>query len=291
MNKKIIWSCSQYEAWREWCQQTKDPEEWPPAPDEFNEISDEKICQVLKFFIMEVRKKDGTKYPPRSLDEMVKTFLRYIAMKGKIIDVVNDEHFKSVNSTLKFVMSSRAKEGLGVNVKRPKPITQTEEDYLWDNGYLGHDTPQKLSTTLFWLLSSNFNILMGRDGHRDLTIRNFEVGSSASGVKYLKYLPSNASRKPETVFENLDPEKCVVKTFEKYIKLVEPEDLEDAFYWKPYKEPKQGSTGEVWFGRMMIGIRSLDAIVRDVMLRAGFEGYYTNCSQRTPTNIKSTVVT
>ena len=51
-------------------------------------------------------------------------------------------------------MKQRASAGVGVDVKQAKIISESDENYLREHGYLGNGNPEILSNTLvygFWV--------------------------------------------------------------------------------------------------------------------------------------------
>ena len=49
-------------------------------------------------------------------------------------------------------MKQRATAEVGVDVKQAKVIYESDENYLWEHGYLGNDNPEVLRNTLVWVL-------------------------------------------------------------------------------------------------------------------------------------------
>jgi len=47
-----------------------------------------------------------------------------------------------LNSALNFQLKQRASAGLGVDIKQPKVISENDENYLWEQGYLPNGNPE-----------------------------------------------------------------------------------------------------------------------------------------------------
>ena len=76
-------------------------------------------------FILEVRKTDGSEYPPKSLYALVCCFKRFFEQNG--IHGINpistsDVHFGDFRATLDSEMKRLYRLGLGMNSKQAKPI-------------------------------------------------------------------------------------------------------------------------------------------------------------------------
>ena len=85
-------------------------------------------------------------------------------------------------------MKQRASAGVDVDVKQAKFISGSDNNYLWEHGYLGNDNPEFLRNTLVWVLGLNFALRAGQE-HRYLRMKNSQlsVGIDEDGKQYLEY--------------------------------------------------------------------------------------------------------
>ena len=87
----------------------------------------------LAKFVVEVRKKDGTQYPPKSLYALVCCFKHFFEANNRF-DVnplsAHDGRFVAFRQTLDAEMKTLHKKGLGTKTKRAEPITPDEEALL-----------------------------------------------------------------------------------------------------------------------------------------------------------------
>ena len=61
-------------------------------------------------------------------------------------------NFRNLNSALNFQVKQRASAGVGVDVKQAKVISESDENYLWEHGYLGNGNPEVLRLWYgFWV--------------------------------------------------------------------------------------------------------------------------------------------
>ena len=56
--------------------------------------------------------------------------------------------------------------GLGIKLKKAEPLTNDDEDVLWQKGALGDHTPQWLLDTLIFYIGMNFALRSGDEHHR-----------------------------------------------------------------------------------------------------------------------------
>lgn len=81
------------------------------------ELSDEELVEYLPLFIAEVRKTDGTKYPPRSLHGIISSMQNHLRLQGREVNLFSDERFRLLRGSLDAAMKHSASEGLGATIK------------------------------------------------------------------------------------------------------------------------------------------------------------------------------
>ena len=115
-------------------------------------------------------------------------------------------------------MKQGASAGVGVDVKLAKVISESDENYLWEHGYLGNGNPEILRNTLIWVLGLNFALRAGQE-HRNLRMKNSQlsVGIDEDGKQYLGYkedvsktnsgglVHAHLKRKTVRAYENNEP--------------------------------------------------------------------------------------
>ena len=100
--------------------------------------------------------------------------------------------FIQVCTVLDNVMQERTESNIGVGTKRAKLITYDIEQDLWDCGFLGHDTPDKLRTTTYYVIGMGFFLRAVQEHYglrRDVTGKKsqitFERNSRGSAVQFI----------------------------------------------------------------------------------------------------------
>ena len=123
-----------------------------------DEISDEDLDFFLTLFVAEVTKEDGPEYPGKTIYEMLWSLqcLFRFQRKGPLFLIdKKDCKFRSLNSTLNFVLRERVGERIGNITSKAEVITPEQMEYLRQNGFLGGETPELLRNTIlfcFWKL-------------------------------------------------------------------------------------------------------------------------------------------
>ena len=129
----------------------------------------------LCLFIMEVRKADGSFYPPSSIHLILCGLQRHIRCKNKapinFFDK-NDVRFRGLRGTMESVFQRLHQKGVGCDVKHTAVFTESEENALWEAGVLGEDSPNALIRFVFFLNGKNM-CLRGGQEHQDLRLMQF----------------------------------------------------------------------------------------------------------------------
>ena len=95
--------------------------------------------EVLGKFVAEVRKEGQKEYPGRTLYGLICCIQAYFRIECKRHITLGDKkgcNFRNFNSALNFQMKQRASAGVGVDVKQAKVISESDDNYLWQHGYL-----------------------------------------------------------------------------------------------------------------------------------------------------------
>ena len=179
--------------------------------------------------------------------------------------------------------------------EKAEPISNEDEELLWKRGILGDSNPEQLVNTLLYLNGVHF-ALRAADEHENLKVNcQFEVlYDSQVGLKYLKYqemsskcnqggLTSrfNEPKKGRTYQNVVNPDRCLVRLFEKYMSHRPDHDPRCSrdFYLRPLSVPN----GNVWYSCQPKGRHSIEKIVKEMCNKIGLTGRRTNHSLRAST--------
>ena len=249
-------------------------------------------------FIPEVTKcKDGGDYPGKTLYEMVVSIQKFLNQNNIPWKLLEDPQFLDVKTVLDNTMKERAQRNIGMIRKQAQLITFEHEDYLWSQGLLGEDTPDKLRETVLFLLGINLALRAG-DEHYDLRRNSAEKASQLSferdqnsGKRCLVYHEDTVTKTNDGGLSNLKKERKVVWVFpssnvnrcpvcivDKYMSLL-PEvgkSRKANFYLRSLEKPNPAQ----WYGDQPVGKNSLIKVVGKLLQNAKLDGYFTNHSLR-----------
>ena len=247
------------------------------------------LAKWLSLFVIEIRKKDGSCYPPATI-HMLLCGLQRIMNRKKTrpfnIFSKNDVRFRSFHGTMESVFQSLHKKGIGAEVKHTEVISNEEEALIWSKGIIGSHSPRALLRAVFYLNGKNF-CLRGGQEHRNLKLSQFHRGPDhwkyiENGSKCYRGGVADLRRENKVVHQFLDesnPLTCHVKLLDIYIEKLPPQAKQkDFFYFTPLKK-KPLNPGHPWFSSVPVGWNTLDKMVKDIFLEAGVKGK-TNHSLR-----------
>ena len=97
---------------------------------DLNGVTDTDLAVWTPRFVLEVRNKDGEHYLPNTLYSLVMGLQRQLR-GARCVNLLTDAHFFQVHQVLDSEMWRLHGQGLGVKVKKAKPLTNDDEDALW----------------------------------------------------------------------------------------------------------------------------------------------------------------
>ena len=171
--------------WRDWAfSRNSIAETYFENPEQFPvpvELTREKksLAEVNKLnywmarFITEVRRKDGTDYPPNTLTQITAGLQLHLREECdrpginllKKDDTTFDLFLKSLDARMKELTN----RGVRVKVKRADPVLKSDEEKMWSTGVLNMDSSTGLSNCVFFYNCKLF-AFRTNDEHR-----NFEA--------------------------------------------------------------------------------------------------------------------
>ena len=227
------------------------------------QMSKEVMKHWLTLFVLEVRKQNGTEYPPNTLHHIVCGIMRYLRQNAIHVDFFQDPVFADFCQSLDAEMKRLKGSGLGSQKKQAEPLTEQNEEKLWEAGALGAHNPQALLNTMIYMNGLYFALCSG-DEHRQLRhnpcqIQLVECPGERPYLEYTEDISKNhqgglkgRNQKPKVVkqFANLEnPERCFVKLFKLYRYRCPVKHHDDAFYLIPLRDPK----GQCWYSNTPLG--------------------------------------
>ena len=143
----------------------------------------EQMSYWLGRFVMEIRKRDGTDYPPRSIYLILCGLLRFLKDNGVYDKNFLDENRGEFTDFRKLVdarMKSLIDRGFGCNLKQADPILPKDEETLWQKHVFGKESGEQLQHTVFFYACKVFG-LRGYDEHHNLQCEQFKIGEDSNG--------------------------------------------------------------------------------------------------------------
>jgi hypothetical protein len=247
-------------------------------PCRLESLNDDELNYCISRFIHEVKKIDGTDFPPKTIRQLVLLLQMFLDDHGHSVRLLSDPCFKELQNSVDKLMKERADRGLGLHTKQAKVITPEEEDTMWAKNILGMSSPQTLFNTMVYLNGLNFALRSG-DEHRNLTHGQLQLGNNEEG-RYLEYTENiskanrrglkdvKVPRKISKAYESKGSDRCIVKVYEKYLEMCPEVQPDTPFYLQPLKRPKEGQ----WFSSNPVGRNPLNGVVGNLCREAGLKG-------------------
>ena len=179
-------------------------------------------------------------------------------------------------------------------MRQAEVISMEYENKLWERGILGEDTPDKLRSTVLFLIGINCALRAG-DEHYALrrpggcTSSQFSFECNEFGLKCLVYREDTITktnrgglkdmkkeRKVVWIKGNSDFRRCPVRLVEKYLSLVPIEGSKPNFYVQSLRKPRPNC----WYSTTPVGINKICGVVASILKDGGLNGYFTNHSLR-----------
>ena len=232
------WGVAVWKQWAEWRNGIVDetlPENFESVPLDVNDLTEEKLGFWLARFVLEVKKKNGSDYPPYSLYQICCAIQRAFndrssgKFKNATIFDRNNPHFYKFYEALDSRMRELTQQGIGVKVNQADFITPEDEMELWDSKEISLETGQGLLNGIYFYNTKCFS-LRGGQIHRNLQKDQYEIDIDLeSGLEVLKFYERLSKTtqgglrgrkiKPRTSEIFADPQNshCVVKLFKTYL--------------------------------------------------------------------------
>ena len=196
-------------------------EEWKKCRNiskETKAMTEIELNDNLSRFVLELRKKDGNEYPPDTVYHICCSIMRYLRLECQPdIDFFKNAFLKPFRDVLDSEMKRLHGQGLGAKKRHAEPISQEEEELLWEKELLGQHSAQALVDTMLYMSGTYFALRSGQE-HRALRHSPsqkelVEKPGQRAFLKYTEELSKNnqggikgRKRKPTVVIhhENID---------------------------------------------------------------------------------------
>lgn len=182
-------------------------------------------------------------YSPNTLHHIVCGIMRYLRQNAIHVDFFQDPVFVDFHQSFDAEMKRLKGLGLGSQRKQAEPLTEQNEEKLWQAGVLGAHNPQALLNTMIYMNGLYFALCSGDEHcqlkHNPCQIQLIECPGERPYLKYTEDISKNHqgglkghNHKPKVVnqFGNSEnPERCFVELFKLYRYYCRVKRHDDAF--------------------------------------------------------------
>lgn len=252
------------------------------------------INHLLQFFVFEVRKENGQKYPPGTLKNIVSMIQHYYVYTLRSpMSIWTDGEFASTRQALDAAMRETAKDGNMNGSQTASAIPAADEAPLWERGVLGDSTPKILLFTVIFLIGKVFGLRGGRELH--LLQFNKEIRLTTEGEdEILLYVEGGVSKvrpcglktfnrpvKRNSAYHTPEHRRCLVCLYKRYVSLRPANCTKPQLFLSWFRSETSVRAGK-WYQNQVLGRHTLDAVVRTVTvgLPEPAVGRFTNQSLR-----------
>ena len=148
---KINWKLNLYSDWRKYRMSQQTHEILRCDLDILGQFSKADLCFAMCRFVREVKKLDGSEFPPNTIRELVVMIQMYLHENNVFWKLYNEQEFVHLKNVVDNTMKERHSEGLGVR-RSSDIISLSQEDKLFNSGILGESSPLQLLRTVIYMI-------------------------------------------------------------------------------------------------------------------------------------------
>ncbi|XP_051867999.1 uncharacterized protein LOC127568373 [Pristis pectinata] len=250
------------------------------VPELCYEITHDELNFWLCRFVLEVRRQDGSEYPPNSLRLLCCSILRHLRenCRRSDIDFFNKlkPDFAEFRTTLDNRMKQLQRLGIGLVRKQAQPYTEDDEERLWQVVFHLHDA-KSYSYAAYFYVCKVFALCAAKDHHK-LTVDQFKFGCDMIS-EYVEFTgrPSNPQDSLDKLkivqtrqYADSPNPRCIVSLLRRYLSMI---PSEGPFYRRPVP-------GTMQFSEQAIGVHTLERYSKEICEAAGISGHHTGHSGR-----------
>jgi hypothetical protein len=238
-------------------------------------------------FVLEIRKRDGSPYPPATLRHILAALQRYLRETHNRSDlsIFDDPEFNQLRKALDGKMKHLSSDGIGLHRKQANCLEVEDEQVMWDKGVFNEGCATGLHNLMYFYTAKIFG-LRAADEHRGLKVEQFTFGSDKYGqfVEYkggvckthqggLKQTGRNSFKCLKQYASPANP-RCYVRLLKKYFALIPDKG---PFYRRPLPNSQ---AGQIKFSKQPVGVHHFESLLQKLTKEAGLEGYYTGHSAK-----------
>ena len=253
-------------------------------------FSKQDLCYVMCRFICEVKKIDGTEYPPNNVRDLVLMVQMYLHKNSMFWKLLDNVEFTELRNVLDNTMKERHGSGLGVR-KSSYIITLDHENKMFNQGVLGDENAAQLLRTVIYMVGLHCTL---RGGVEHSNLRRPGCNSQLTferdtrGIEHLVYredplhktnqggLSSKGSAKIVHVYPSANSRKCPEMIIKKYMGVLPQSKKCQRLYLRCKKIP----TPITWYCNQPFWVNKIKSTVKEMCKMAGLDGNLTYHSLR-----------
>ena len=260
--------------------------EYLDACDEKREIEDitpVELQEIIKKFVLAVRKKNGEEYEPSSLRAFIQSIDRHLRKNNYGFSMLNVKEFHEVQDILKKKQKQLKSIGKENQPNAADLLSDEDIDTFYSRKVLGIHSPRALLNTL-WINNCTFFGMRPGKEQRDLSWGDLQLKTDSEGNRFIEFNierqtktgtgenPRNIrEKKPKMYEDKSNADRCPVNTYLAY-KEHRPTSMmtnESPFYLAVNNEnPKPG---QMWFKCSPLGVNSLRSMLKNMIRDSGLE--------------------
>ena len=102
---------------------------------EAEDIPPVELNRLVAVILKDAKKKDGTEYEPDALSTYYRGLIRHLKERKYPVNVIDAPEFELTRNVLAAKRKALVKSGYGNKPNATRPLSDTEEDLLWAEGY------------------------------------------------------------------------------------------------------------------------------------------------------------
>jgi len=195
---------------------------------------------------------------------------RFLREKGRVFSIQKDREFEGCRKVLNGRAIELRENGMGKRKNRSDPLSEQEEEQLWQRKVLGASNPKSLDYTIFFMLSQQFGT-SGCQEHHQLRVEDLKFVHDTSGetisVEWVEGLTKTRQgglskmerRLPQRLFVQGGSDRYPVYFLQLLISK-RPPNLKNTgpLYLRPLDKPRE----VVWYSSQLVGVNTIDTYMK-----------------------------
>ena len=259
--------------------------------DDFEQLTDENLNQLLTIFYAEVRSEKGERLSPSTMNTIRCGIIRHLEAPPfkRNISLHNNPLYASSNKMF-FSVIKKIKEEGGDMTKHYPSIEDKDLQRILSHDAFDLENPKDLMLKVFFDIQYNF-ARRGRENLRELKPSYFAFKSDDSGREYAELKVNESTKNHQTHDEHTQKQRmyatyqvnCPVKTLKLYLSKLNKDA--NSFYCKIVNKKDFSKSDDIWYTTAPVGRNTLGNFMKVISKKLNLSHDYTNHS------IRATVVT